>query len=249
MEDHTAQHSVRNRLLKQRLYIWCTAIPLLGVMTYFSVIYAGDWRLFPQLPFAARLPLFLPLLLQLCILIWFVNRLLRVRSALKAERDVHDSTTAPSRPVLPAADFYVVPAVASVCLFALAIVGAAIALKLPMQPYLESFRTNLSWGAAILLVLSLLWPARVLLRKFRSGSFWLSQADVQRRKMQKPLWRRILAACVWCAIAVVVTVESGKVPRTMTSWVVVFFFWFAAFVWTVDVFRFAIARPSREERN
>ncbi len=193
------------------------------------------------------MPLFLPLLLQLAILIWFVNRLLRVRSALKAERDGHDSAKAPTRPIFLAADLYIVPAVVSVCLFVLAIVGALIAIKLPVQPDLESFRTNVFWGAVILLVLSLLWPTRVLLRKFRSGSFWLSQAEVQKRKMPKPLWRRIPTACVWIAIAVVVTVESGKVPRTITSWVVVFFFWFAAVIWTVDVFRFAIAGPSRED--
>lgn len=247
MEEHAAQHSVRNRLLKQRLYVWCTAIPLLGVMTYFSVNFAGDLRRNPQLPFADRLPLFLPLLLQVCILIWFVNRLLRVRSALKAERLGPDSTAATSQPILRAADFYVLPAVVSVCLFALAIVGAAIALKLPTQTDLESFRRNCFLGAGVFLVLSLFWPTRLLLRKFRSGSFWLSEAEVKKRKIPKPLWRRILAACVWCAIAVVVTIESGAVPRTMTSWVVVFFFWFAAVVWTVDVFRSAMTGPPRED--
>ena len=247
MEDHAAQLTVRNRLLRQRLFIWCTAIPLIGMMTYFSVIFAGDWQRFPQLPFVARLPLFIPVLLQICTLIWFVNQLLRVRSALKAERDGHNSTAAPSRPIFRTADFYVFPAVVSVGLFALAMMGTAIAVTLPKRPELESFRTNSFWGAGIFLVLSLLWPARVILRRIRSGSFWLSQAEVQKRKMPKSLWRRILAAFIWCAMAVVVTFVSGTVPRTMISWVVVFFFWFAAVVWIVDVFRFSKTGPARDD--
>ena len=244
MEDDATQNTVRNRLLKQRLFIWCTAIPLLGVMAYLTVTYVEDWQRYPQLSYVARLPLLFPLLMQLSIFIWFVNRLLRVRSALKAERDGRDSIVVPSRPVISTADFYIVPAVYSLCFFVLAIVVAVFALKLPMQPDFESFRTNVMRGAVVLLAFSFVWPARVLLRKLRSGSFWLSEHEVQKRKMPKPLWRRILAACIWCAIAVGVTVETGEAPRTTTLWVVVFLFWFAAAVGTVDVFRFGIARPS-----
>jgi hypothetical protein len=247
MENHAAQFAMRDRLLNQRLFMWCTAIPLLAVMTYLSVVWAGNWLKYPQLPLVARLPLLLPALLQLSILVWFLNRLMRVRLALKTENVLPGMAASPRRPILRAPDLYVLPAVVSVCLFTLAITGAVIAFKLPVRQDLESFRTTSFLGATIFLVLSLIWPVRVLLRKVRTGSLWLSQAEVEKSRVPKPLWRRILNASAWCAIAVFVTVESGKVPRTMTSWVMVFFFWFAAVVWIADVFRSGMTGRSKED--